>query len=301
MMGRYVLTIALLAIASSAAFAQSESRLIRESYQSEVMGTERDYFVYLPAGFENKDDWPVLLFLHGNGERGDAKDELGFVLVHGPLYEAWIQKRDLPFVIIGPQLPMYEMGDVSYIRDRTLDDIPERLEVGVPARAPKWPSDEPMDGVPAARPDRLPPEGLPSGWPLHAEELIDMVDHTIANHRGDPDRVYITGLSYGGFGTWYMASKYPDRFAAANPIVGFAHPDLIDSIAENGMPVWCFAGGRDAVIQVQYFYDAMNKLDQLSEADIRFTVEEDMAHDVWTRTYAGEDIYKWMLSYSNPR
>ena len=95
-----------------------------------------------------------------------------------------------------------------------------------------------------------------------------------------------------------MASKYPNRFAAANPIVGYAHPDLIDSIASAGIPVWCFAGGRDRVIPVEHFYAGMNKLEQLSSAEVRFTVEEDMNHDVWTRVYAGEDIYRWMLSHS---
>jgi alpha-beta hydrolase superfamily lysophospholipase len=64
------------------------------------------------------------------------------------------------------------------------------------------------------------------------------------------------------------------------------------------MPVWCFAGGRDPVVQVDYFYEGMNKLERLGHPDVRFTVEEDMSHDVWTRVYAGEDIYRWMLSHS---
>jgi predicted peptidase len=70
-----------------------------------------------------------------------------------------------------------------------------------------------------------------------------------------------------------MASKYPERFAAANPIVGYAHPDLIDSIADAEIPVWCFAGGRDLVVPVAYFYPGMNKLEELSAAEVRFTVE----------------------------
>ena len=102
------------------ALAMSEPQLLRESYFSEVTGLERDYLVYLPSEFSKRDKWPVLLFLHGNGERGDGKEELSFVHVHGPIYEAWVQKRDLPFVIIGPQLPMYDMGEVSYIKDRRI-------------------------------------------------------------------------------------------------------------------------------------------------------------------------------------
>lgn len=275
-----------------------DPRLLRETYVSEVTKLERDYYVYLPAGFAARERWPVMLFLHGNGERGNGKDELDFVMVHGPLYEAWIQKRDLPFVIIAPQLPMYEMGELPYIRDRKIEDIPRRLSDGVPARNRKFHSDDPMNGSIRETPDMFGAEGPPSGWSLHEQELIDMVDTVTEKYRGDADRVYLTGISYGGFGVWYMASKYPQRFAAANPIVGFAHLDLVDSIAKHRMPVWCFAGGRDPTVPVKYFYDGMNKLERLGHDDVRFTVEEDMNHDVWRRVYAGEDIYRWMLSHS---
>ena len=292
---RTVLTIFFFLVCS--AVAQSEPQLLRESYFSEVTGKERDYFVYLPSEFSTRNDWPVLLFLHGNGERGDGKEELDFLLAHGPLYEAWVQKRDLPFVVIAPQLPMYEMGDVSYIKNRRVEDIPRRQSDGVPKRPAKFPSEEPMSGSEAEFPGDTPVEGPPSGWNLHADELIGMVDNVVENYRGDSKRVYLTGLSYGGFGVWWMASKYPERFAAINPIVGYAHPDLIDSIAAAGVPVWCHAGGRDHVVPVERFYAGMNKLEELSSAEVRFTVEEDMNHDVWTRVYAGEDLYRWLLSY----
>lgn len=294
---KFTKSLFVLLVLHCATMAHSEPRLLRETYFSEVTGSERDYFVYLPSEFATRDQWPVLLFLHGNGERGDAKEELDFVLAHGPLYEAWIQKRDLPFVIIAPQLPMYDQGELPYIRDRKFEAIPKRLPEGTPARADKFPSDLPM-GLPIEDPVGHPAEGPPSGWNLHAEELVGMVDTIIDRYRGDKDRVYLTGLSYGGFGVWWMASKYPELFAAANPIVGWPHPDLVDSIAAAEVPVWCFAGGRDKNYPPQNFYAGMNKLERLSPAEVRFTVEEDMGHDVWTRVYAGEDIYRWLLSHS---
>jgi predicted peptidase len=295
---KYLKSLAIFLLLQYAALAQSEPQLLRESYFSEVAGKERDYFVYLPSEFSTRDKWPVLLYLHGNGERGDGKGELDFVVVHGPLYETWVQKRDLPFVIIAPQLPMYEMGDVPYIKNRKIGEIPRRLAEGVPPRPEKFPTEQPMNGSQSQFPDQFPIEGPPSGWNLHDSELVGMVSTTIEKYRGDPRRVYLTGLSYGGFGVWWMASKYPELFAAASPIVGYAHPDLIDSIADAGIPVWCFAGGRDLVVPVGYFYPGMNKLEDLSSAEVRFTVEEDMNHDVWTRVYAGEDIYRWLLSQS---
>ena len=79
-----------------------------------------------------------MLFLHGDGSRGDAKGELDYILRNGPLYEAWIQKRDLPFIIIAPQLPTYgREATVEFLKNRTRQDIPVRLEVGVPERPPE--------------------------------------------------------------------------------------------------------------------------------------------------------------------
>ena len=295
---KYLKLLAILLSLPCAAMAEAEPQLLRGSYFSEVVDEERDYFVYLPSDYSTRDEWPVLLFLHGDGERGNGKDELDFVLAQGPLYEAWIQKRDLPFVIIGPQLPMYDRGDVPYIKSRRIEDLPKRLAEGVPARPEKFPSTRPMNGSQSSFPALVPIEGPPSNWNLHAGELVGLIDTIIEKYRGDSGRVYVTGLSYGGFGVWWMASKYPERFAAAAPIVGFAHPDLIDSIAAADIPVWCFAGGRDLAVPVAQFYKGMNKLEALSSADVRFTVEEDMGHDVWTRVYAGEDLYRWMLSQS---
>src|SRR5690554_1955785 len=114
----------------------SEQQLLRLSYVSEVDNKARQYFVFLPKGYADKPakQWPLMLFLHGNGERGNGLDELDYVLSHGPLYEAWIQKKDLPFIIIAPQLHMFGMGKVDYIARRTRAQIPQRLAEGVPPR-----------------------------------------------------------------------------------------------------------------------------------------------------------------------
>src|SRR5690606_38233927 len=78
------------------------AQLLRIPIVSTMDDQERDFFLYLPEGYkaDSKKEWPVILFLHGNGERGDGKYDLDYVLTHGPLYEAWVQKRDLPFIMI---------------------------------------------------------------------------------------------------------------------------------------------------------------------------------------------------------
>ena len=278
----------------------SPAELNRVSYMSSATGEERDYFLYLPEGYHSNPEkkWPVMLFLHGNGERGDAKNELDYVLIHGPLYEAWIQKRDLPFIMIVPQLPMYGMdGQADYIRNRTTDDIPKRLDEGVPPRPEEFPTPQPMNGSHLNSNIDIPPEGPPMGWFMLEEDLIYMIDKTITDYNADPQKVYLTGISYGGFGTWYMAGTYPEKFAAIAPVVGYGHPDLMQPIAEAELPVWCFAGGRDPVVPIEFFYPGLNRLEELGHDKLLFTNHEDMGHDAWRRIYAGRDIYDWMLMH----
>lgn len=283
-----------------AAAASSPARLLRESFVSAQDG-DRDFFVYVPAGYEDDTErrWPVLLFLHGNGERGDGKEDLDWVIVHGPLYEAWIQKRDLPFLIVAPQLPLFGLEKtVDYIRDRDPTSIPRRLDDGVPPRPEEFETPDPMTGAKAKK--RLPfgPEGLPKGWPLREEDLLKVLDQTLAKYRADPRRVYLTGLSYGGFGTWHLASKHPERFAAIAPVVGWGHPDLMAPLAKRRMPIWAFAGGRDDAVPVKYFYKGLNELERLGHKSVRFTIHEDMGHDTWRRVYGGRDLYDWLLEHS---
>jgi predicted peptidase len=127
---------------------------------------------------------------------------------------------------------------------------------------------------------------------------LSILDTTVEQQRGDRSRQYLTGLSYGGFGTWYLASHHPDRFAAIVPVVGYGHPDLMAPIAEAKVPVWCFAGGRDAGVGAAYFYSGLNRLEALGHNMVRFTIEADMGHDVWARVYARPDVYDWMLGFS---
>lgn len=288
-----------LALSASAA-SLSEPQLLRVSYPSAKMNAERDYFVYLPRGFAQHEKWPVLLFLHGNGERGDGKSELDYVLKHGPLMEAWCQRRDLPFVIISPQMPMYDQGEVSYIKNRTRAEIPQRLAQGINPYPPHYTGKDPMQGQLSEeiQPERADFDRDPRGWNTIADEVMAMVDTVLAKYKGDAKRVYLTGLSYGGLGTWYLAAKHPEKFAAIAPVVGFGSPAMAPSLARARLPMWVFAGGRDPVVRVKHFYPLLNELEKLGHPDVRFTIEADMGHDTWIRVYAGQDLYAWLLSHS---
>lgn len=275
----------------------STEQLLRLPYISSVDQLKRDYFVYLPRGYESQRDkqWPVILFLHGNGERGNGLDELDYVISHGPLYEAWIQKKDLPFIIISPQLHMFTMGKVPYIANRTRAQIPQRLADGVPAYEPFFATPQPISAGDEIKDMSKVPPLLPMGWEQVEQDLLGMINNVQKSYRTDTQRLYLTGLSYGGFGTWFMASKHPDLFAAAAPVVGWGHPDLMAPIAKANLPVWAFAGGRDTAVQKKFFYAGINKLEEMGDSEVRFTVIEDRGHDAWKRIYASKDLYDWLL------
>ncbi len=281
----------------------SDEQLLREAYQSSFDQSQRQYFVYLPRGYHSKPDkkWPVMLFLHGNGERGNGQDELDFVLMQGPLYEAWVQKKDLPFIIISPQLHMFgwDQKGITYIDNRSKDNIPKRLVQGVPERSKAFQTRTDIKRTHSLTNMSDVAPLLPQGWEMLETDLIAMLDRVQNQYLVDVNKTYLSGLSYGGFGTWYMASKHPERFAAIAPVVGWGHPSLMAPIAEHKLPVWAFAGGRDSAVDIQYFYAGLNQLEKLGHNNVRFTVHEDKGHDAWTRVYSGDDLYQWLLTHSN--
>lgn len=293
--------------ASCATPPANQQQLLRLPYKSVVDGLERDYFLYLPIGYEEDASrkWPVLIYLHGDGERGNGKEDLDYVLGYGPLYEAWIQKRDLPFIIVAPQNHMFSRdgeGGPDYIRNRTHEAIPRRQEKGAPAHTvdtPARPVYGPMQGAVAAQPPAKDPFLEETGWRKVDPDVIDILDAVLRDYRADAARVYLTGASLGGFGAWYYASQYPEKFTAIVPVVGYATVAQAEAVARAGIPAWVFSGGRDPAVPTEHFFAGMNKMDELG-AVMRFTTEQDMFHDVWNRVYAGEDVYSWLLQYAKP-
>ncbi len=277
---------------------RSQAQLLRKGYDSQVTGERRQYFVYLPAGYltETGKRWPVILFLHGGGERGDSIGDLDHVLAHGPLAEAWIQGRDLPFIIISPQMPLF---------DRPLRNpdapAPKRVSDGPPpprrrGRRPAGPMARETDpGIPgfAAR-------GPNESWRKMEGEVLSMVDSTLSEFRADEERVYLTGLSFGGAGTWHLAMAHPERWAAIAPICGPGDPELAARLVEANLPVWVFHGGLDTTVRPERVLETVRALEAAGHPSVRFTVHEDLGHNVWTRVYEGWDLYAWFLAHRRP-
>lgn len=143
-------------------------------------------------------------------------------------------------------------------------------------------------------PQSPPPEkGVGRAW--NPEQLIQLVDHTIKNLNINPDRVYVTGLSMGGYGTWRLAAAFPDRFAAAVPICGGGDPDQLAKPLSK-IPIWAFHGAKDMTVPPKASQDIVDAV-RREHGDIEFTVYPEADHDSWTATYNNQKVYDWLLAH----
>lgn len=204
-----------------------------------------NYWLYLPPNYDpsSSDRWPLLVFLHGFGERGDSLDDLERVKLHGPpqLLESG---NELPFIVVSPQCSRQ------------------------------------------------------SWWTLYTDTLAEWVQHLITRYPIDPTRVYLTGLSMGGFGSWSLSIAYPDLFAAVAPVCGGGVASLAARLKD--VPVWAFHGALDDVVSSSRS-EAMVDVLRRAGADVRFTLYPDANHNSWTVTYDNPELYEWFLSHHKPR
>ncbi|MFN2601409.1 MAG: alpha/beta hydrolase-fold protein [Gemmatimonadaceae bacterium] len=226
--------------------------------RSVVIGNQSyPYQVYVPSDYPSRTDWPVILFLHGSGERG--KDGLLQTTV-GIAAAIRQDAKRFPAIVIIPQLS------------------PDSQWVGAPAEA-----------------------------------AFAALTKTLGEFKVDPQRVYLTGLSMGGHGTWYLAYRHPEIFAAIAPICGWVteRPDSRGSVMvippEDGpafpaltrklgkLPIWIFHGEMDTSVPVSYSREPAAAL-KAASADVRYTEYLGMGHNVWDATYASDEFLHWLFA-----
>lgn len=130
------------------------------------------------------------------------------------------------------------------------------------------------------------------GW--KAENVMDLLMNLLKSYRVDNERIYLTGLSMGGYGTWDIAQKYPEMFAAIIPICGGGDTSAIWTLRYT--PVWCFHGAKDDVVPIYRSEEMVDALKGYNE-NVKFTVYPEAGHDSWTETYNNNEIYNWLLSH----
>jgi predicted peptidase len=134
------------------------------------------------------------------------------------------------------------------------------------------------------------PEG--ERWDPYA--LNSLYKEILKKYRADKNRVYLTGLSMGGYGTWAWAIESPDKFAAIAPVCGGGDP-MMTSIIKN-VPVWAFHGLKDNVVLPSESIEMIDALKK-SGANPKLTLYPDASHDSWTLTYNNPELYEWFLQH----
>lgn len=230
-----------------------------------VGGVSYRYQVFVPVNFDPHKKWPVVLFLHGAGERGDN----GLLQTDVGLGRAIRRSAsDLPFIVVMPQCRA----------DRTWMFLD-------------------MQG-----------------------QALAALEESIKEFRGDRERVYLTGISMGGYGTWDLAAKYPGRFAALVPICGGIRgperfpqlhvslvddPKIADPYAETARrvgktPVWMFHGAEDESVPVEESRKMARALEE-AHANVRYTEYAGVGHNSWDRAYAEPGLIQWVLEQKVPK
>ena len=233
-----VLIVVVTAAAGVARDAAAPGRQVPQSFSKQVVKTlAYDYLLYLPKDYGAAGRrWPLVLFLHGAGERGSDIEK---IKRHGPP-KLVAQEREFPFILVSPQCP-----------------------------AGAW-------------------------W--DAEALNALLDEIVAKYAVDEDRVYLTGLSMGGSGTWDLAIKCPQRFAAIVPICGAGAQPYNARKRLVHVPVWTFHGAKDETVPIQTT-ELMVESVKKGGGDVKFTVYPEAGHDSWTQTYENPEMWDWLLSH----
>jgi predicted peptidase len=198
---------------------------------------ELNYLLYVPKNYSEDKAWPLVVFLHGVGERGANPDKVKALGLPRLIAEG----RDFEFIVVSPQCP------------------PDKWWVGLDSH------------------------------------VIALIDETMDRYNVDKNRVYLTGLSMGGYGTWSIGAGYAERFAAIAPICGGGQPFLANKLKD--VPVWAFHGAKDNVVPLsesQRMVDAINA----AGGSAKLTIYPEAGHDSWTQTYANPEFYTWLLSHS---
>ena len=136
----------------------------------------------------------------------------------------------------------------------------------------------------------------PKGTYWNTEHVNQLIDDVIKNHRIDTSRIYITGLSMGGYGTWKLLAEYPEKFAAGIPICGGGDVKTAQSLTKT--PIWAFHGDKDSVVSVDNTTKLVEAIQQIDGSRIKMTIYEGVDHNSWTPTYSNPKIYEWLLEHS---
>ena len=245
-------------ISNTASAADPRDRFEARQFESPT-GGNLNYRLLLPKNFKSGDEtkYPLVLFLHGAGERGDDNR---VQLIHG-------------------------------MSDFASDEVMEKYPAFV--LAPQCPKDQRWVEVDWSADSHTMPE-KPSEPMRKTLELIEQIrkDYPI-----DGSRIYITGLSMGGYGSWDALQRKPELWAAAAPICGGGDPS--GAAVMKDIPIWVFHGDQDGAVKVKRSRDMVEAL-KAAGGSPKYTEYPGVGHNSWTATYNNPDFYAWLFSQKKP-
>lgn len=228
-------------------------------------GQTLPYRLLYPENYDKSQKYPLLLFLHGAGERGNDNEKQ---LVHGSkLFLSEAARRDFPCFILMPQCPADSYWSSVKI-DR--EKMPLTLEF-----------------------DYTEP---PTAALKMAMEVLRQI---IGEESVDQSRLYVAGLSMGGMGTFETVFRHPKLFAAAMPICGGGDVKHYDKRVKK-VPFWVFHGEKDVVVEARYSREMVAKLKQV-KAKVTYTEYPGVNHNSWDNAFAEPEFLSWLLTHRNKK
>jgi predicted peptidase len=258
---KILLFFVLLGMAISSTYSQGLNLFEREVYVNSQNDTLR-YRILFPEGYDGSQTFPLVVFLHGAGERGNDNEKQ---LTHGAqLFLKEENRQNHPAIVVFPQCPEDKYWIDISIRNQLFGqgdpDFSQSLE---------QPSEE-------------------------LTLVNELVEKLMAEEQVDPQQMYIMGLSMGAFGTFETLGRYPDRYAAAIAICGGGNLELAEKYADN-TSIWITHGAQDDVVPVELSRRIYNKLQDLG-ADVRYTEFPEANHNAWDPTFEMPGLLPWLFS-----
>lgn len=165
--------------------------------------------------------------------------------------------------------------------------------VGLGRAIKKDPPRFPLIAVFPQSPPRMPWRGT------SIEHAVRALESTLGEFNTDRERVYLTGISMGGYGTWHLATAQPERFAAIVPVCGGSANPLLTAERLEKMPAWVFHGDRDDIIPVEESREVVEAL-RARGSEVRYTEYKGVKHNSWDPAYAEPELIPWLLAQRRP-
>ncbi len=248
--------------------------LVKHNYKASN-DLEIPYRLFSPE-VTNEEKIPLIIFLHGRGDRGTDNGskiyrEAGFITNENSLLTAEMQKKFQCHILV-PQCS-----------DKTDNEEWAKWIGNSP--------ETPFEGLAKDGSYTMNPKPSESG-----EAVLELIEQTIKDYNIDANRVYLIGVSMGGFGTWEFVARKPQLFAAAVPMAGYSDPSKIENIKH--IPFWIFHGNIDKWNPVEGSRH-MYKLLAKQKADVRYTEYKNTGHgDAFKKAFKEEELMPWIFSKS---